>query len=159
MMVTSTSVGLCNSKSKTQLITIIGSEGQNPLNEIFIRDYPHLKGPYVGSDAVQQFHETCDIEISNEQLVVFTHNDFCPPNIMLTSGDNPRVASVIDWAQSGWLPSYWESCKARRVSGPGEELSLEVQEEWWQRYLPMILGFEEDEDVYHPFIYFQMSKI
>lgn len=140
------------------MLVAIGCFGRRPLNDIFIQDRPDLKGPFVGPDAVQQFHETCDIDISNDERVVFTHNDFCPPNIILTPGNNPRVAAIIDWAQSGWLPSYWESCKARRVSGPGEELSPEQRQKWWTKYLPMILDFVDDE-VYHSFIYFQMAKM
>lgn len=129
-----------------------------PLNEIFIFDRPELKGPYLGPNAVQHFHEVCDIEISNDTPIVFTHNDFCPPNILLTPGKNPRVAAIVDWGQAGWLPAYWESCKARRVSAPGDELSPEEQEEWWTKYLPMIMEFVDDE-VYHPFIYFQLAKM
>ena len=43
------------------------------------------------------------------------HNDLLPPRIILSPGPNPEVAAIIDWAQAGWYPAYWEYYKARWV--------------------------------------------
>ena len=49
---------------------------------------------------------------------VFTHGDFQPKNVMVRSiSPSSSVAqsyevTIIDWATSGWYPSYWEYCSA-----------------------------------------------
>ncbi|KAF2186883.1 hypothetical protein K469DRAFT_725557 [Zopfia rhizophila CBS 207.26] len=35
-------------------------------------------------------------------LIVFTHADLHPSNIILSSRSNPHVIAIIDWHQSGW---------------------------------------------------------
>ena len=115
------------------------------LNDIFIHDRPELKGPYLGADAVQRFHERCDIEICNDFPIVFIHNDLCPPNILLSPGPNLKVTAIIDWGQSGWYPSYWEYCKGRRVHFDSDDFDTAMQEEWHTKYLPMVLDPMDDE--------------
>lgn len=56
-----------------------GSIGKGPLNDIFLTGQPERVGPFLGADAVQKFHETCGIDISDDIPIVFTHNDLCPP--------------------------------------------------------------------------------
>ena len=102
------------------------------------------------------------MDISGDNIpIVFTHNDLCAPNVLLSRGTNPRVAAIIDWGQSGWYPSYWEYCKARRVSGrwlQDQDLNSVMREEWWAQYLPMVVDLVDDI-IYHPFIYFLLSNI
>jgi len=48
--------------------------------------------------------------------IVFTHSDLNPSNILITPrGVNlpVRVLAVIDWEQSGWMPSFWEYSKPK----------------------------------------------
>ncbi|KAH1892428.1 hypothetical protein KXV57_003962, partial [Aspergillus fumigatus] len=90
----------------------IGSLGNRPLNDIFLKNHPDLVGPFLGKNAVKQFHSSCGIEISCKTHVVFTHNDLLPPNIIISPGQSPKVAAIVDWAQAGWYPAYWEYCKA-----------------------------------------------
>ncbi|KAJ0413504.1 kinase-like domain-containing protein [Aspergillus carlsbadensis] len=136
----------------------IGSINNQPLNEIFLSRHPALQGPYHGTDAVHRFHQGCDIDIPGDIPVVFTHNDLVPPNILLTPGPNPRIAAVIDWAQAGWYPAYWEYCKSRRIRTNPDYFDDEVQEEWNTKYLTRILDPVDDEAFYHPFVWFYLSK-
>ncbi|KAJ5353061.1 hypothetical protein N7452_002035 [Penicillium brevicompactum] len=69
-----------------------------------------------------------------------------------TSGPNPKVTAIIDWGQAGWCPAYWEYCKARRVRVDPEYFDDAVQEEWYTKYLPMILDPEDDETYYYPWL-------
>lgn len=133
----------------------IGSLNKQPLNEIFLRGRPGLTGPFHGMNAVKQFQDSCGIEIHGEQApIVFTHNDLVAPNILLSLGPNPKVVAILDWAQAGWYPAYWEYCKARRVTLLPKHLSNEVQGEWRMKYLPLILEPVNDEMCYHPWLYF-----
>ncbi|KAE8146305.1 kinase-like domain-containing protein [Aspergillus avenaceus] len=136
----------------------VGSMGGHPLNDIFISSHPELTGPFQGAAAVQQFQDACGIEIHDNVPVVFTHSDLVPPDIMLSPGPNPRVAAVIDWGQAGWYPAYWEYCKARRVNLLSERFDVALLEEWRARYLPMIMPPVDEEAVYHPWLYFVLSK-
>ncbi|EPS37534.1 hypothetical protein H072_8777 [Dactylellina haptotyla CBS 200.50] len=77
--------------------------------------------------------------------IVFTHGDLHPSNILVSleeekDGTQRFVLTIIDWHQSGWLPAYWEGCKARwtaEVGGP-----------WAQIYLPKFLEMLGPEPVF-----------
>ncbi|KAH8653615.1 phosphotransferase family protein [Xylariales sp. PMI_506] len=75
----------------------VGSLGKEPLNEIFLRGYNGLAGPFEGSNAVQQFHDACGIEIKAETPIRFTHADIVPPNIILSPAPNTKVVAILDW--------------------------------------------------------------
>ncbi|RSM14091.1 hypothetical protein CDV31_005553 [Fusarium ambrosium] len=137
----------------------IGSVGKRPLNDIFVISQPERVGPFLGADAVQKFHDTCGINISDDTPIVFTHNDLCPPNILLSRGPNPKVVGILDWGQSGWYPSYWEYCKARRVGIVDDEFNPALQEEWHTSFLPEVIDTVDDESFYHPWLYFMLSNI
>lgn len=108
---------------------------------------------------MQKFHDTCGIDIGDDIPIVLTHNDLCPPNILLSRGPNPKVVGILDWGQSGWYPSYWEYCKARRVGIVDEEFTSALQEEWHTTYLPEVIDTVDDESFYHPWLYFMLSNI
>ncbi|EJT99899.1 hypothetical protein DACRYDRAFT_95747 [Dacryopinax primogenitus] len=57
--------------------------------------------------------------------------------------DPPRVLAIIDWQQSGWMPSYWEYCKARWTTKRGSD--------WQTTYFPM---FIEPTDVLEAWLVF-----
>ena len=42
---------------------------------------------------------------------VFSHGDLGPHNI-LWNVKKKRIAAIIDWECSGWLPEYWDYCRA-----------------------------------------------
>ncbi|RAL01363.1 aminoglycoside phosphotransferase family protein [Aspergillus ibericus CBS 121593] len=136
----------------------IGSLSKRPLNDIFVMHHPDLTGPFLGGDAVEQFQNACGIYIDIDTPVVFTHNDLLPPNIIISPGANPKVAAIIDWAQAGWYPAYWEYCKARWIRVNPRYFSDAAQDDWRNKYLPMILDSVDDETIYHPWLYFVLSK-
>ncbi|PNH40487.1 hypothetical protein VD0004_g6525 [Verticillium dahliae] len=131
---------------KTTFLT--GSIGTRPLRDIFLVYRPELVGPFQGGNAAQQFQDVCGIDISCEIPVVFSHSDLIPPNALLSRGPSPKVAAVIDWAQSGWYPSYWEYCKARQVGLDPEWFSKALQEESREKYLPFFIDPVDDETYY-----------
>lgn len=131
--------------------------GKTELNDIFVYGHPELQGPFLGADATQQFHNACHIELSGDMPIVFTHNDLCPPNILLSPGENTKVVAIIDWNQSGWLPWYWESCKSRQVGLVTDSFSDALYDEWQQTYVPAIID-SADDLYYHSFIYFALSR-
>ncbi|KAK2591449.1 hypothetical protein QQS21_010858 [Conoideocrella luteorostrata] len=136
----------------------IGSLCGQPLNDIFLQHRPELVGPFEGPDAVEQFQNACGIDIPQRSAIVFTHADLVAPNIMLSTGPDPTVVAVIDWAQAGWYPSYWEFCKARRVELAAQYFNGDIQDEWRAKYLPLVLDAVDDETCYHPWLYFVLSK-
>ncbi|KAJ5977579.1 hypothetical protein N7501_000921 [Penicillium viridicatum] len=139
-------------------VLYVGGLDNQPLNDIFLSGHRDLAGPFYSADAVQKFQNGCDIEIDGEVPVVFTHDDLVPPNILLSPETNPVVASIIDWGQAGWYPAYWEYCKAHRVRPNPEYFDEDLHEEWKTRYLPTILDPVDDETVYHPWLWFVLSK-
>jgi hypothetical protein len=132
--------------------------GKKPLNDILLEDRPNFSGPFQGVNAVQEFQNACGIEISGKLPIVFAHNDLVPPNILLSPGSNPKVAAVLDWAQAGWYPPYWEYCKARWVRLDPKQFSDAAQEEWRMKYLPMVLDPVDDENCYQRWLCFVVSK-
>ncbi|KAE8350240.1 kinase-like domain-containing protein [Aspergillus coremiiformis] len=137
----------------------VGSLGKQPLNDWIIEDRPDVRGPFHGANTVQQFHDCCQMEIDNMTPIVFTHNDLLPPNIIITRGPNPKVAAIIDWAQAGWYPAYWEYCKAVWTEIHRDYFSDAQIEEWRMKYLPIVLNPVDSESCLYPWIYFVLSKL
>ncbi|KAK3307471.1 kinase-like domain-containing protein [Chaetomium strumarium] len=136
----------------------IGAVGKLPLNDYLVTDYNKLNGPWLGGDAVQAFQAACSIEIEEQLPIVFTHGDLVPCNILVTPGTQPGVAAIIDWAQAGWYPSYWEWCKCKWVGMPLDwGMDEALQEQWKYRYLPMIVDALPDSTVYYPWMRFALS--
>ncbi|KAL2142341.1 hypothetical protein VTI28DRAFT_1233 [Corynascus sepedonium] len=71
-----------------------------------------------------------------------------------------RVAAIIDWAQAGWYPSYWEWCKAKWVD-MASDLGMDdaAQRQWRERYLSGILEPLPDSSVYYPWLRFALANI
>ncbi|WPH03147.1 phosphotransferase family protein [Acrodontium crateriforme] len=136
----------------------IGSPCGQSLNDIFLQDRPELVGPFKGPDAIEQFHSACGIDISQHTSILFTHGDLVAPNIILSTDTNPTVVAIVDWAQAGWYPDYWEYCKARRVELDSHCFSPKIQDEWRMKYLPLIMDVVDEEACYHPWLQFVLSK-
>ncbi|SPJ78902.1 uncharacterized protein FTOL_07293 [Fusarium torulosum] len=137
----------------------VGSVGRRPLTDYSVIARPGRAGPYLGANSVREFHDACGIEIEEDIPICFTHNDLCPPNILISKGPDPTVVGIIDWEQAGWYPSYWEYCKARRVGVIDEYFDHAHQEECTSKYLPQIFDDVDEERVYHPWLYFMLSCI
>ncbi|KAH6654898.1 hypothetical protein BKA67DRAFT_636987 [Truncatella angustata] len=130
---------VCNElKGMVVYLTSTGSINKRPLNDIFVYPSPELAGLFLGSEAVQKFHDACDVDIGRP---------------------NPRVVAILDWGQSGWYPWYWEYCKAKRVGRLETCFVATIQEGWHTKYLPLIIDPVDDELYYHPWLYFMISKI
>lgn len=82
--------------------------------------------------------------LNDSASIRFTHGDLHRSNILITCASDgpPRVIAIIDWTQSGWLPDYWEYCKAIWTADYGSE--------WMVKYVPIFL---EPFDRYDTFDY------
>ncbi|RDB28922.1 hypothetical protein Hypma_016123 [Hypsizygus marmoreus] len=129
----------------------VGHIGRQPLLDIIFVD--HRKGPVGPLPSVQSFHDKFAtlhyrdhyvrtspdpyrIMLPDNAPIVFTHGDLHPRNIILSaSGAGPvRVLAIVDWQQSGWLPAYWEACKAFWTTWGTPSGTI-----WAEKYLPRIL--------------------
>ncbi|PLB42184.1 uncharacterized protein BDW47DRAFT_121966 [Aspergillus candidus] len=70
-------------------------------------------------------------DLPDDCAIKFTHGDLHPSNIIVTPSAPHHTLAIVDWEQSGLLPEYWESCKAR--------YAYFRTEDWSTTYLPMIL--------------------
>jgi len=142
------------------IVPLTGSLNKQPLKDLFLTGRSNLNGPYQGSNAIDQFQEICGLWITNDNptSIVFTHNDLLPPNIFITPGPNPKVTAIIDWAQAGWYPAYWEYCKARYIRVNPRYFSDVAMVDWRTKYLPLIVDPVDEEGCYHPWLYFALSK-
>ena len=64
--------------------------------------------------------------------IKFTHGDLHRGNIIISPTSPPRILGLVDWAQSGWYPDYWEYCKACYTSRYGDE--------WRDQWIPKFLS-------------------
>lgn len=102
----------------------IGAIGGQPSMETLC--FGVRSDPYPNSEAFYEFfmripsseremaHEEGLPQLPYDSPIVFTHCDLNFSNIMITprSADQcPRVLAIIDWEQSGWMPSFWEYSK------------------------------------------------
>jgi hypothetical protein len=108
---------------------------------------------------VEAFQDACNIDIPGEIPIAFAHGDLVACNILVTRGQNPTVAAVIDWAQAGWYPSYWEWCKAKWVMMPGDDMDDATQEQWREHYLPLVVDPLPDSTVYYPWFRFWLVNV
>lgn len=78
--------------------------------------------------------------------ICFTHGDLNSNNIIVSAkeGGPIQIRAIIDWHQSGWLPSYWEYCKARWTTQIGGE--------WEETYLPKFMERYEMYDYWDYFV-------
>lgn len=78
----------------------------------------YQQDPYRGN-----LPDTCKIK--------FTHGDLHRSNIIVAQTGLPYIVALIDWHQAGWLPEYWEACKAMYTAEPDDE--------WVVDYIPQFL--------------------
>jgi hypothetical protein len=86
-------------------------------------------------------------ELSDDVVIKFTHGDLHPSNVIISSrgyGSPPHIISIVDWHQSGWLPEYWEYCKARWTA--------KTSDEWEVEYLPRFLAPSKHYDYWDYFV-------
>jgi hypothetical protein len=71
--------------------------------------------------------------------ITFTHADLHRGNVIVARNGPPRILAILDWAQSGWYPDYWEYGKAQFLARQDDE--------WLQKYIPMFLMPRETEAI------------
>ncbi len=127
---------------KLKLPFLAGTVRREPLLDwIFVRSFSQPAGPF---QTVSNFHNYYTLTIGpntdrmdyrslsphpyrsmlpDDVPIVFTHADLHPSNIILSPNKETgsRVATVVDWQQSGWYPAYWEYCKACWTTEIGPE--------------------------------------
>jgi Phosphotransferase enzyme family len=77
--------------------------------------------------------------------VVFSHGDLHRDNVVVSPQDPTKVVAMIDWGSAGWLPDYWDYCKARWLAG--------FEGDWATRFIPEIFG-RAYEDYYNSWFFF-----
>jgi Phosphotransferase enzyme family len=136
-----------------------GHIGKQPLQDIIFEHSCCPPGPPGIFPSVAAFHDwftTIDLPLdasidparkwlSDEVHIVFTHGDIHRRNIMVSSQGQGqcRIVALVDWHQSGWLPAYWEFCKAL--------LTTPIGSDWETDYIPRFLSPHEE---YKGFEYF-----
>lgn len=85
---------------------------------------PH--GPFSTEDAFNKasMHLPPNVELPDiAHLVVFTHGDLAPYNIMVKDG---KIAVIIDWGILGWFPASWEYIQTYYSNWEGHGASREI---------------------------------
>lgn len=106
-----------------------GHIGGQPIQDIIFTDSCHLPcpGPFPDVTSFHNYfvkartpnaedldpHDEYRLLLPDSSPIRFTHGDLHPTNILVSPEGTPiRIVAIIDWHQSGWLPEYWEFCKA-----------------------------------------------
>ncbi|KAI1025321.1 hypothetical protein LB505_009626 [Fusarium chuoi] len=118
-------VGVC--EQLRDMVDELRGVKRDPEDRFLAANGPHWEG-YKLEDIPDPYRHF----LPDDPVVVFTHADLHPSNIMVSEGSPCRVNAVIDWHQSGWYPDYWEFYKA--------EYTNHWESEWVQEYIPMVLN-------------------
>ncbi|KAK3369364.1 hypothetical protein B0T24DRAFT_557353 [Lasiosphaeria ovina] len=118
----------------------IGTLTRQPVRDVHLVENGKTIGPLDGDAAVGTFNNRCEIDLPTASAeTVFTHDDINVFNIMVArEATGPKVVAVLDWAQSGWYPEYWESCKAFSTRLHPNKFSTELMDDW-MLWLPQVL--------------------
>ncbi|KAK6526977.1 hypothetical protein TWF281_010173 [Arthrobotrys megalospora] len=128
----------------------LGSIGRQPLLDVICENDDNLAGPFL---TVAAFHDWLNDRVlrrfpdpeatmplrkmlPDNALIVFSHGDLHPKNILISPAKLSKIVAIVDWHQSGWYPSYWERCKAE-WGNLGD---------WANKYLPEALENSEHSD-------------
>ena len=122
----------------------IGSVNYGPLNDKRFQVEPF--GPFESVHRLQQILGTIYVldraitAASSEEEVQWaqkmkektwdirlTHGDLNSYNVLVDKG---RIAAILDWERSGWLPEYYEYTNA---------CSVAITDQWWRPYMDQIL--------------------
>ncbi|EJU01707.1 hypothetical protein DACRYDRAFT_52476 [Dacryopinax primogenitus] len=129
----------------------IGSVGRRPLQDRILEQrrgaplmtfdsvtalHDFFMRPTLFDPTVQHPHRG---DLPDDVEIQLTHGDLHLGNIIVSApswwtkeGLVPHVMAIVDWHQAGWMPSYWEYCKALWTVSPDRE-------EWATAYLPKII--------------------
>ncbi|KAK5654573.1 hypothetical protein OQA88_7202 [Cercophora sp. LCS_1] len=104
-------------------------------HEWFVHTAMQASAAQHGSRVTSSYHFQPNSFFRDDTPIVFTHGALSLQNIVISTGPNPRIVSILDWSQAGWYPAYWEFCKARRMGG--------AIRDWEATYLPWVLDHGE----------------
>ena len=83
-----------------------------------------LTGLSLGSHPYREF-------LPDTGEIKFTHADLHRGNIIVSTTGPARILAIVEWAQAGWYPDYWEYCKARYTCWHEDEWGLV----WIEKFL------------------------
>lgn len=92
-----------------------------------------------GNRVTGSYHFQPNSFFRDDTPVIFTHGNLHPQNMLISTGPNPQVVSILDWSQAGWYPAYWEFCKARQACA----LNRLSGGDWEGTYMSWILDDEQ----------------
>lgn len=72
-----------------------------------------LRNGVNGPVEVEDMQRLITLHQENTSPTCFTHGDLSSFNILVRDG---KIAGLIDWEMSGWLPDYWEYTSAWHVN-------------------------------------------
>lgn len=113
--------------------TLTGHIGRQPPQDVIFESEP-TAGPFstvstlhdwftamsIGS-GLQEHPLRSELSGFDGEPINFSHGDLHRSNILVSAGGRPRILALVDWRQDGWLPAYWEFCKARWTTQIGDE--------------------------------------
>ncbi|KAL7284247.1 hypothetical protein ACG7TL_001529 [Trametes sanguinea] len=125
----------------------VGHIGRQPLQDVLFDTDPN-SGPFPSITALLDYYAdyatppavkgtiplvSYRYELPDDGPITFTHGDLHRRNIMVSApGDGDiRLVAIVDWHQSGWLPPFWEWCKAYWC--------IPMKGDDWTEYLPIFL--------------------
>lgn len=82
--------------------------------------------------------DTSHLKDQPDEILVFTHGDYCLPNIIIKEGE---LSGVIDWDYAGLADPYadFASC----IWSMGYNYGLEETAERWEPYFFMVYGLDD----------------
>jgi hypothetical protein len=130
-----------------------GSIGRGPVTDIIFEGMPD-QGPFPtvktfhdwlssllwrGFPNAQKITDPWRPYLPDGEAITFSHGDLHRSNIIISPTGSPHVITIIDWAQAGWYPAYWEYYKACYTAL--------YTEEWRNIWIPKFLDTWEDESL------------
>ncbi|KAK0728894.1 hypothetical protein B0T26DRAFT_637032 [Lasiosphaeria miniovina] len=118
----------------------IGTLTRHPVRDVHLVENGEKVGPLYGDAAVGTFDNRCGIDLpAASAQAIFAHDDINVLNIIVAQeGADLKVVAVLDWAQSGWYPEYWESCKVFSTRVHSTLFFTRLMEDW-MLWLPQVL--------------------
>ena len=109
---------------------------------------PETRIGFLNADEINAFLDAKnEPRFAGERFVadtplVFTHRDFVPRNLILSSG----TLWVVDWGLSGWYPPYTEYCS---IAGDWGDRDYPTPVSWKEAVLPLVGDYWRKYEMMH----------